>query len=181
MKLSLSVILSDMDPMDVYKFCLKCGGKLTPKAEFSLQCSDCGFRFFQNGQAAIGAIIENDQGQILVTKRAYDPGKGQWDLPGGFTHPYETAEQTIKREIKEELGVEIAIDHYVTNYPNRYSNQGIDIPTLDIYFKVHIVSGEIKVADDVGEYQFISKEEILNLPMWCESNRKALQAYLQKN
>ena len=60
---------------------------------------------------AVGAMIFNDKGQILLTKRgkASKNEAGRWEVPGGAVEFGETLRDAIVREIKEELGVEIDI------------------------------------------------------------------------
>jgi len=55
---------------------------------------------------AVGIILtKNDK--ILIIKRAKEPYKDWWALPGGNIEFGETAEKAAIREIKEELGIDI--------------------------------------------------------------------------
>lgn len=53
-----------------------------------------------------GAIIQNEQGGILLMHRNTDTLK-QWELPGGKLEENESPEQAAIRELKEELSVDI--------------------------------------------------------------------------
>jgi 8-oxo-dGTP diphosphatase len=44
--------------------------------------------------------------KILLVKRKNDPYKDQWVLPGGFSEPSETIEETAARELREETGLQ---------------------------------------------------------------------------
>ena len=60
---------------------------------------------------AVGAMILNDKGEVLLCKRskhAYNE-KGCWEVPGGAVEFGEKLEDAIRREIREELGVEIEL------------------------------------------------------------------------
>lgn len=57
----------------------------------------------------VAAIIIDEAGRILATKRGYGDMKGGWEFPGGKIEPGETAQQALKREIDEELNVTIEV------------------------------------------------------------------------
>ncbi|MEO1474334.1 MAG: NUDIX domain-containing protein [Pseudomonadota bacterium] len=60
-------------------------------------------------EAACGAAILNDAGELLLIQRLRPPEPGHWGLPGGKIDFGERTEDAVKREIAEELGIEIEI------------------------------------------------------------------------
>jgi 8-oxo-dGTP diphosphatase len=57
---------------------------------------------------AVGAVIlEGDC--VLLVKRAHEPLKGEWSLPGGVVEIGETLEAALAREVLEETGLEIDV------------------------------------------------------------------------
>ena len=60
---------------------------------------------------AVGAMIIDDKGQILLSKRSKGAKneRGRWEVPGGMVEFGEKLADAIRREIREELGVEIKI------------------------------------------------------------------------
>ena len=52
-----------------------------------------------------GYNSKNDELNVLLIKRANDPYKGKWALPGGFLDMDETVEQCVHRELEEETGL----------------------------------------------------------------------------
>ncbi len=59
--------------------------------------------------AGVGAVIvrTGPQGnqEVLLVRRAQEPLKGQWSLPGGAVELGETLEEAICREVLEETGL----------------------------------------------------------------------------
>ena len=54
----------------------------------------------------VGAIIF-DGSKVLLVKRAGEPLKGWWSIPGGLVETGETIEQALRRETREETGLEL--------------------------------------------------------------------------
>src|SRR4026208_188686 len=77
------------------RFCERCGGALEPKVLKTteperLVCARCGFVHYVDPKVAVGAIITDDEGRIVLVKRAIEPGYGKWVFPGGFIDRGET-------------------------------------------------------------------------------------------
>ena len=49
--------------------------------------------------------VRNDELKILLIKRAQEPYRGEWALPGGFVDLEEGLDEAAKRELEEETGV----------------------------------------------------------------------------
>jgi 8-oxo-dGTP diphosphatase len=60
--------------------------------------------------ACVGAVVRDDRGRLLLVRRANEPGRGQWSVPGGRVEPGETAHQALVREVHEETRLTVAPD-----------------------------------------------------------------------
>lgn len=173
---------SAFHPHSVCKFCPKCGSNAYKIHNFKAQkCDDCGFVFYTNAAAAVAAIITNDSNEILLTVRAFDPGKGMLDLPGGFVDPGESIETALRREIFEELHLEIIEPEYFGSFPNEYVYSGILYYTIDLVYicKVRDLN-QIQVADDVVGFEFHAVNSAVIENVGLTSIKKILEAFSSK-
>src|SRR3712207_9504766 len=108
-----------MNPPE-YSFCPRCAGRLGGRVikegePERLVCGECAFVFYLGPKLVAGAIIELDNG-ILLIRRAIEPGYGKWTFPGGFVERGEAAEAAAEREALEEAGGEIEVTGIVGLY-----------------------------------------------------------------
>ncbi|MDR1605259.1 MAG: NUDIX hydrolase [Gracilibacteraceae bacterium] len=91
----------------VYRFCPCCAAPLRPArlgGRERRQCPDCGFVYWGQSTIGAGGVVVQD-GRVLLVRRALEPGRGRWTLPGGFAEENERAEETAVREVLEETGL----------------------------------------------------------------------------
>jgi len=80
----------------------------------------------EEGQAVrqvdvVGAVIENEAGEVLCARRSDAMGRGGlWEFPGGKIEPGESPEESLRREIREELGCEIAVGEQIAEAVHGY-------------------------------------------------------------
>jgi ADP-ribose pyrophosphatase YjhB (NUDIX family) len=142
-------------------------------------CADCGFEFFFNIATAVTGLILDEQQRLLLVTRAREPGKGLWDLPGGFADNHEAAEQALVREIKEELGLEVTSLTYLASAPNTYPYKGFTYHTIDLAFLCHVTDPHrAVVSDDVASYCFVHPRDIDMDRIAFGSTRHILQWFM---
>jgi len=56
----------------------------------------------------VGAVVLVE-GRVVLVKRAHEPLKGEWNLPGGVVELGETLEAACAREVLEETGLEVRV------------------------------------------------------------------------
>ncbi|MEK4230463.1 NUDIX hydrolase [Solibacillus sp. FSL H8-0538] len=57
----------------------------------------------------VASVVENENGEWLVVKKAYSGLKGRWSLPAGFVNEGETVNSAAIREVKEETGIDCVV------------------------------------------------------------------------
>jgi len=147
----------------VFRYCPKCGAAaLRMTGGKLLRCGACGFELYLNPAAAVAALIVDGRGQLLITVRGKEPGKGKWDLPGGFVDPGESAEEALRREVREEVGLEVTAMQYLGSHPNTYEYMGVRYATLDMGFSCQVtdVSKAGARESDVEAVLFKARRDI---------------------
>lgn len=56
-------------------------------------------------QVCVGAIATRTN-ELLMVRRATEPGRGRWSVPGGRVEPGETLAEAVVRELEEETSLE---------------------------------------------------------------------------
>ena len=127
----------------MFKYCPKCGAAaLRVVGAKLLRCEACGFELYMNPAASAAGVIIDELGRMVVLVRGQEPGRGKWDLPGGFVDPGETAEEALRREVREELGLEVTALRYLGSWPNVYDYMGVRYRTVDFGFVCEVAGAE---------------------------------------
>jgi 8-oxo-dGTP pyrophosphatase MutT (NUDIX family) len=72
-------------------------------------CPACGWVYY--AKPALGAAVAIEQeGQLVLVQRRFEPYAGWWMLPAGFVEYGEFAEDTAGREAEEETGLQVTLD-----------------------------------------------------------------------
>ncbi len=161
-----------------FKFCPSCGGRRIGRfQEYGIRCAGCGYLYFHNAASAVSAIIEAQQGIILI-KRKHAPRRGYLDLPGGFVGHGETLEEALERETQEELNLAVKNLRYFGSFPNRYDYRGVTYFTIDAVFTCKVASlCAMMPREEVSEISVLMPGQIDLRRLAFPSVRKALQEY----
>lgn len=99
----------------------------------------------------VGGIAHDDAGRLLLIKRAHEPARGQWSVPGGRVGPDESDAQAVVRELREETGLEVV------------PGMLLGTVTRGVYeifdYACHAVSGALAPGDDADEARWVSAAE----------------------
>lgn len=163
-------------PLETFRFCPRCGSpRFAVNDARSKRCPDCGFTYYLNASAATAAVILNRRGEVLVSRRAFEPAKGTLDLPGGFVDPGESVSDGMRREILEETGCRAESMEWLFSLPNSYSFSGFDVPTADSFFLCRLAEGqEPKPHDDAAALEWIAAADLNPADFGLASIRKAI-------
>jgi ADP-ribose pyrophosphatase YjhB (NUDIX family) len=140
--------------LDGWRFCPRCGGELAP-VDRRRECGACGARYWGNSIPGVQGILERD-GRILLARRAREPRRGLWDLPGGFLEEGEAPLEGLRREFREETGLDVEAGAFVGVELEPYDGRSV----VSLTWIVTAAAGEPRAADDVEEVRWFSPAEL---------------------
>lgn len=142
-----------------WRWCPRCRAELG-HGDGRVSCPECGLVQYANSEPTASAIVRDDEGRILLARRAAEPERGKWDLPGGFLEEGEHPLDALVRELREEAAVEIEPGELVAIETDVYGDDDGAPYTLNLYWTARIVSGELQPADDVDELRWFAPAEL---------------------
>ena len=145
--------------MDAYTYCPTCGGGLESRSlklgdPDRLVCTRCGYVFYLDPKVAVGTIIDDGRGRVVLVKRAIEPGYGKWVFPGGYVDRGEHVLAAALREAREEVGLTVEIAGLVDIYS--YAGR---TPVILVYAAT-LLGGDLQVDEEGLEARWFGREEI---------------------
>jgi ADP-ribose pyrophosphatase YjhB (NUDIX family) len=160
---------------DTIRFCPLCATALgrepvPPDHREQAVCPRCRFVFYLNPKVVAGTIPQQD-GRILLTRRAINPGRGLWTYPGGFVDFGETVSDAAVRETFEETGLRVDLEGLL----NVYSYPGA--PVIIVY-RAQVRGGTLTSCDENDALEWLKPAEIPWDELAFPSTREALREWV---
>lgn len=109
----------------------------------------------------VGAVILRGR-EVVLVRRAAEPLRGQWSLPGGMLELGETLRQGVQREVLEETGLRVeakmVLDVFDSIFPDAEGKAQFHYVIIDFLCLLH--GGELLAAGDVTEAVWANAEEL---------------------
>ena len=152
-------------------FCISCGSALEEKNimnEIRPACPQCGWVYYEDPKVAVAVVVQQN-GQVLLTRRINIPYQGMWSLPAGFVNAREDPAAAAERECLEETGLTVKVGEVFTVLTGREHSRGSDILLV---YRATTVAGIPQAGDDADLVMFFSKEDLP--PLAFQSTHKIL-------
>jgi 8-oxo-dGTP diphosphatase len=163
-----------------WKYCPRCRASLGGDPT-RVECPECGFVAYANPVPTATAVLVDDHGRVLLGRRALEPDKGRWDLPGGFVEEHEHPLDALERELQEETGLEVRLCDFLGIWMDRYGYDSTAASTLNLYWEARPLAGEERPADDVAELRWFAPSELPWDELAFECNAKVLSAWIARH
>lgn len=109
----------------------------------------------------VGAVIVRD-GKALIVKRAHEPRKGEWSLPGGHLDLGESLEDAVRREVKEETGLDVTLGPVIETFDrvHRDADGRVRYHFVIIDYICWSDAGEAVAGSDAEAVAWVTADEI---------------------
>jgi 8-oxo-dGTP diphosphatase len=109
----------------------------------------------------VGAVIVKG-GRALLVRRATEPLKGEWSVPGGMLELGEKLRDGVRREALEETGVEVepgeVLDVFDSIFTDVHGRTQYHYVLID--YLCRPVSGEAIAGSDVSDVRWVSADAL---------------------
>lgn len=112
----------------------------------------------------VGAVVHDHAERLLLVRRATDPGRGRWSVPGGRVEPGENDTRAVERETREETGLTVVVGRLV-GVVRRSGGPGVEYDIHDYACAVAPGSGPLRAGDDAAEARWVDAAEYARLPL----------------
>jgi mutator protein MutT len=128
----------------------------------------------------VGVIVVNG-GKVLIIKRAFEPSKGKWSIPGGVVELGERVRDAAKREVREETGLDIEIKELVTVVDTIVSDADgkIRFHFVLIDFWAELTGGTVKLSGECLEAAWITENDLNSYDLTAGA-RKAIERAFER-
>jgi 8-oxo-dGTP diphosphatase len=109
----------------------------------------------------VGAVIIRED-RVLLVRRATEPLKGEWSVPGGVLELGEKLRDGIRREVLEETGLEVepgdVLDVFDSIFRDEQGRTQYHYVLID--YLCRLLLGEAKAGIDVSEVRWVQEVEL---------------------
>jgi ADP-ribose pyrophosphatase YjhB (NUDIX family) len=109
----------------------------------------------------VGAVVVRD-GRALIIKRAHEPRKGEWSLPGGLLELGESLQDAARREIKEETNLDVTVGPVIETFDRVHRDDAgrIRYHFVIVDFLCWAPSGDATAGSDAADVAWVAANEI---------------------
>jgi 8-oxo-dGTP diphosphatase len=114
----------------------------------------------------VGAIII-DESRVVLVRRAKEPSKGKWSIPGGLTRLGETLVHSVIREAAEETGLSVNVGPLVELVERVFHDKDgrIQFHYVIADYKCMADGGELKAGSDAMEVCWAPRDALDNFAL----------------
>jgi len=109
----------------------------------------------------VGAVIVDGE-RVLLVKRAHEPLKGQWSLPGGAVEVGESLEAGLVREVREETCLDVTVGPVVEvlDRISRDANGRVEYHFVIVDYLCRVAGGTATCGSDAEDIEWARRDDL---------------------
>jgi mutator protein MutT len=125
----------------------------------------------------VGGVVFSNR-RVLLARRARDPLKGQWSIPGGLLHVGEKLEAGVRRELREETGLEVEPVSVLGVFDRILTEKSrVKYHYVLIDYLCRRLEGEAVPGSDVSQVRWVRVEELGEFQLWEDTRAVVEKAF----
>jgi ADP-ribose pyrophosphatase YjhB (NUDIX family) len=140
-------------------YCSNCGTAVVvriPEGEHLPRhvCPACHTVHYENPKLVVGCIPEDQDGRIVLCRRAIEPRHGYWTFPAGFMENNETLQQAAARESYEEALADVEIGSLLAIVHILHAHQ------VHVFFRAKLRTPQIGAGTESLEVKIVAEQDV---------------------
>lgn len=129
---------------------------------------------------AVAALVLRGN-ELLLVRRASEPGRGKWSIPGGAVNLGERLREAVVREVHEETGLVVEVLDLldVVEVIKRDEEGRVKYHYVIIDYLARPLSGQVRAASDALEARWVRLEDVPKLDI-TNTLRRLLERHWEK-
>ena len=129
----------------------------------------------------VGAVIISGD-RVLLVKRAHEPLKGEWSLPGGAVEVGESLEAALVREVREETCLDVVVGPVVEvlDRIGRDATGRVEYHFVIIDYLCRVSGGTATGGSDAEDVQWVRQSDLARYRLTAAASRVIEKAFAMR-
>jgi 8-oxo-dGTP diphosphatase len=108
----------------------------------------------------VGGVVVRD-GKAVIIKRANEPYKGQWSIPGGRLELGESLVDAVRRELREETGLDVQVGPLIDVFERILrDDDGVRYHFVIVDYLCTCIGGSLCAGDDAADAMWVASDDL---------------------
>ena len=160
-----------------FRHCKACGAHVTYRVPADdtrerAVCDACGLIHYENPLSVV-ATLPVWEDRVLLCRRAIEPRRGLWTLPGGFMELGESTAQAAVRETMEEAGARVELQGLYVLL------DVVRVGQVHFFYRARLLDTDFAPGEESLEVRLFAEQEIPWEQIAFRTTRRTLEHWLE--